>query len=84
MNRLAISAAAAAVAFSIPAFADTVGSSKAVENSQPVAASARTSEFTFDLRSQRGLSVPPIPPQTDSTFASLNEVKTEDFSFDLK
>jgi len=84
MNRMAFYVASAAIAFSVPAFADADNAPTGASNAQPVAASVRTLDVTFDLRSQRGLSGAPIPAQSDATFASFDEVKAEDYSFDLK
>lgn len=84
MKNVAFWAATAAIMMTAPAFAGADKTKQAAGTTAPVPASVRISEVTFDLDAQGGVTGQIAPQDSAGVFASQNEVKLENFSFDLK
>jgi len=84
MQKAVLFAAAAALTVPAPAFAGSGAKHTTAEKVTQVPASVRVSEVTFDLSADARSSVQPVAQEPASVYAAPNEVKIENYSFDLK
>jgi len=83
MKNFAFLAASAALVMAVPSLAAAESAAAKAENSSPIAASARIADITFDLKNESPIQRQIAPQNSDALFAGSNEVKLEEFSFDL-
>ncbi len=91
MKRVLLSVAAASIAMTAPAIAgsgakhsNAASNHATAEKAPAVPASIRLNDVTFDLSKNDRSSITPVQPEPASVFATQQEVKIENYSFNLK